>query len=191
MRADYPRDDRDMTGRNLPGALEDEDRSNSGHLPALVAPSSLIPPSAGRSVECHAGFGANIKRAIGCSRRFYGRHQAGNETSAPSEALRHHRSHLMSPGLATAEDPPLSYIPALRRLRFVNDLYKTLRWFKRKPKIAWHQVEKNRKYSTIIEIPSCQAHPSGLWDESSDWAGLMMIHSSVTCWRSGSRSTLN
>jgi hypothetical protein len=44
----------------------------------------------------------------------------------------------MSPGLATAEDPPLSLIPALRRLRFVDDPYKTLRWFKSKPKIAWH-----------------------------------------------------
>src|SRR6516162_6550437 len=97
MRADYPRDDRDMTGRNLPGALVDEDRSNSRLLPALVAPGSLVPPSAGRAVERHAGFGASIKRAIGCSRRFYRRHKAGNETRAPSEALRHHRSHFNVP----------------------------------------------------------------------------------------------
>jgi hypothetical protein len=67
VRADYPSDYRDMTGRDLPAALEDQDRSHSRHITALVAPLSLIPPTAGRSEQRHAGFGASIKRAIGSS----------------------------------------------------------------------------------------------------------------------------
>ena len=74
---------------------------------ALVAPVGLVPPPAGRAVECHAGLGARIKCAVGCPRRFGGCHQARDKTSAPNEALRHHRSHACVPQLATAEDPPL------------------------------------------------------------------------------------
>ena len=66
VRADYPRDDRDMTGRNLPGALEDEDRSHSRRMAPLVPPISLIPPSASRAEERYTGLGTSIKRAIGC-----------------------------------------------------------------------------------------------------------------------------
>jgi hypothetical protein len=65
MRADYPRNDCDVTRRDLSSAFENKDRPDSRHMAPLVAPVGLIPPSPRRTVKRDTSLLTGKKRAIG------------------------------------------------------------------------------------------------------------------------------
>src|SRR6516162_2174685 len=117
-------DDGDMTGRDALRPLEDEDRSHCRGMSALIPADGLIPPPACVAEQSNTGLRACIKRAIGSGRRPGGYDQTRNEKRAPNEAVRQHRSHLISPKSPTARSR-LVDLPVCRRLRFVNDFYET------------------------------------------------------------------
>jgi hypothetical protein len=77
-------DDRNMTGRHVSGALEDNDRAECRPVPAGVSPLGFVPPPAGRTIQSDASFGADEKCAVGGGRRpaFY----ATKEKGTPNEA---------------------------------------------------------------------------------------------------------
>src|SRR6516162_3359148 len=94
-------DDGDMTRRDALRPLKDKDRykdrSNCRGMTALITAVGLVPPPAGIAEECDTGLRTRIKHAIGGDRGLRGYDQTGNEKSAPNEALRQHRTHVISP----------------------------------------------------------------------------------------------
>ena len=92
-RVDDSGDDRDVAGGNAAGVLEDEDRTHSRHLAALVLPARLVPPAAGIAEQSDTRHPACVKHAISGSARFGRSHHTRSKTRTRKEAVRHQRSH--------------------------------------------------------------------------------------------------
>src|SRR6516162_8767635 len=103
-------DDGDMTRRDALRPLKDKDRSDCRGMAALITAVGLVPPTAGIAEECDTGLRTRIKHAIGGDRGLRGYDQTGDEKSAPNEALRQHRTHVISPKSPTAVELPHWFI---------------------------------------------------------------------------------